>query len=301
MPAIRHPTALRVIRLFRDLRAAQGLTQDDVADAAGIHRTALGLIEREERFPSLAVALEIAKALGHNLSELLVRAEATRVEEDTSGDVRHGISERSDKPHCLRNEASWTHFTGLAPEALIESISNCYGILDTIDSELTVHGSVPIAKLVELANLSSMMGNIVGGALADASNGLYKRNKPHHYPDLIPQQSSARDLELKVALETNKPKGHLPKAGNYVTFRYVLGDKDGTFNRGKEQRGDTIWIWEVRIGHITIEDFDISNTDGDSGKTAVIKTLAFKNMNLVYFDPKYCPYRMTNNTYPYFN
>lgn len=301
MPAARHPIALEVIRLFRELRASQGLTQDDIADAAGIHRTALGLIEREERFPSLGVAIEIAKALGHDLAELLARAQVVRAGEDRAEEVSNQLAARAEKPLCLRNNADWETFTGLSSSSLIEAIANCYGILDTIDAELIVHGSVPIATLVELANLSSMIGNILGGAIADASDGYYQRNKPHHYPDLLPLVPHAKNLELKVALETNKPKGHLPKAGNYITFRYVLGERNGTYNKGKDNRGDTIWIWEVRIGYVSEADFDLSNTEGDSGKTAVIKTTTYKSMKLVYFDPQYCPYRMKAGSYPYYN
>ena len=37
-----------------------------------------------------------------------------------------------------------------------------------------------------------------------------------------------------MALEKNSPKGHLAKAGFYLTYRYVLTDKDGTYIKGKE-------------------------------------------------------------------
>jgi len=141
--------------------------------------------------------------------------------------------------------------------------------------------SVPIAHLVELANLSSMVGNMVGAGIAYFSNGLYARNKAHTYPDLLPQSDPAVDLELKMALETNKPKGHLPKTGTYITFRYVLADKQGVYNRGKQNRGNTVWIWEVKVGPLTENDFSCSNTKGDSGKTAMIKTNVHNKMHLV--------------------
>ncbi len=152
------------------------------------------------------------------------------------------------------------------------------------------HGVSPITQLVELANLSSMVGNLVGGAIADCSNGIYSRNKPHTYPDLLPLKPKAVDLEIKIALETNKPKGHLPKAGAYIIFRYVLGDKHGNFIRGKENRGDTVWIWEVKVGVLKEDDFSCSNTDGDSGKTAVVKTDVHNAMPLVYYVPEHLPY-----------
>ena len=137
--------------------------------------------------------------------------------------------------------------------------------------------------------------------MANASNGLYIRNRPHAYPDLISQDGQHAELEIKVALEKNKPKGHLPKAGNYITFRYVLCNDDGVYTKGKDNRGNRVFIWEVKVGAIAEAGFDISNTDGDSGKTAVIKTDVFNKMALVYFDPDLLPYSSRSGQYPCFN
>ena len=65
-----------------------------------------------------------------------------------------------------------------------------------IDDQLVSRGSAPIGKLVELANLSSMIGNLVGGCLADSSGGLYVGNRPHAYPDLLALKEPAQPLEL---------------------------------------------------------------------------------------------------------
>lgn len=202
----------------------------------------------------------------------------------------------------LRNENKLYEFTGLNSDCLLRTINSCYRTLDHIDSQLIAQGIPPIANLVELANLSSMVGNILGAGLAVNSGGAYIRNRPHAYPDLIPAIAGGRELELKMALETNRPKGHLPKAGNYMTIRYVLGNSHGSFTPGKEFRGDTVWIWEVKIGYLSIDDFSISNTDGDSGKTAVITSTAHNNMSLVYFAPEFLPYKSrVGSTYPGYN
>ncbi len=54
----------------RELRTMRGLSQEELAFKAGVHRTYLGGIERGERNPSLRNIAAIAKALGVNLSEL---------------------------------------------------------------------------------------------------------------------------------------------------------------------------------------------------------------------------------------
>lgn len=167
-----------------------------------------------------------------------------------------------------------------------------------IDSNLIENGSPKISHLIELANLSSVVGNLLGAGFAHYSKGLYARNRPHTYPDIIPLSPDLAGIEIKTALETNPPKGHQPKEGYYITYRYVLTDEEGMYLKGTENRGDTVTIWEVKFGYLSSTDFSCSNTEGDSGKTAVIKTGSFNKMRLLYFDESCVPYRHTIST-PY--
>lgn len=48
---------------MREVRAERGLSQEALADLAGLHRTYVGGIERGERNPTLANVERIAKAL----------------------------------------------------------------------------------------------------------------------------------------------------------------------------------------------------------------------------------------------
>lgn len=54
----------------RELRLARGLSQEELAFRAGVHRTYLGGIERGERNPSLKNISAIAEALGITLADL---------------------------------------------------------------------------------------------------------------------------------------------------------------------------------------------------------------------------------------
>ena len=290
------------IGLVKELRESQSLTIEQLADLAGVHRTTIGLLERKERSPTLQIAGKIAEALGYPLSELIQEAELIEKGKLSAKNVAKQHIERKPKIEYLRNEDKLIQTIGISGMSLLKTIDTCYQTLDAIDEQLINKSTPPIAQLVELANLSSMVGNIVGAGIAENSEGIYKRNKPHTYPDLLPVKAPAVNLELKMALETNKPKGHLPKAGVYITFRYILGDKYGNFTRGKENRGDTVWIWEVKVGLVREEDFSCSNTEGDSGKTAVIKTPVFNDMHLVYYAPHHLPYAVkSNNKYVGYN
>lgn len=289
------------IRLIKELRLSKGFTLDELADRAGVHRTTIGLLERGERSPTLGMAHQLATALEVSLSSLVQHAELITSGAIQEKEVVQKIARRQVKTEHLRNQGELLSLTSLDSQAIVGAIESTYYTLDIIDEQLIARNSPPMAQLVELANLSSMFGNLLGAGLAESSKGLYQRNTPHTYPDLLPIKPEAVNLEIKVALETNSPKGHLPKPGTYITFRYVLCGDDGQFVRGKNNRGKTAWVWEVRVGQLSIEDFSISNTAGDSGKTAIIKTSSFNKMALVYFVPELLPYASRQNTYPGFN
>ena len=56
---------------IRKLRAKLNLSQDDLAEASGLHRTYIGGIERGERNPSLKNIVKIARALNSKPTDLL--------------------------------------------------------------------------------------------------------------------------------------------------------------------------------------------------------------------------------------
>lgn len=56
---------------LRELRAEKGLSQEAFADHCGLHRTAMSLIERGKRVPSLRTLLTLSQGFGISLSELL--------------------------------------------------------------------------------------------------------------------------------------------------------------------------------------------------------------------------------------
>ena len=56
---------------LRELRAERGVSQEAFADRCGLHRTAMSLLERGKRVPSLRTLLTLSQGFGISLSELL--------------------------------------------------------------------------------------------------------------------------------------------------------------------------------------------------------------------------------------
>lgn len=265
------------------LRSKRGWSLEDLADEAGRHRTYVGLIERGERHLSVASALRLAQALDLSLADLIDLAEAHA--SGTSAPIR--FRRRTTPPEAARGPEAVAAIAGLDESWIPSAIEATYETLDRIDEQLLNTRSQPIAKVVELANLSAIVGNLLRSALQGHSQGAYRSNAPHIFPDLVSAAQGSQPLEIKIALEGNMPKGHLPKPGAHLIFRYVLAGRDGTYSRG--DRGDVVWIWEARIGELFENDFNTSNTPGDSGKTAVTKAAALYRLTCVYYDRRYCP------------
>jgi hypothetical protein len=177
---------------------------------------------------------------------------------------------------------------GLNERILREGAKEAYRLLDTLDETLLSSHKVRLSEIVELANLSSIIGNLLALGIVKKSGGVFDRAGAHKYQDLraSPKHPGASNVEIKIALGTNRPKGHLAKEGYYLTCRYVLADEEG--RSGAE--GPVVWIWELRFGHLKKDHFALSNTPGDSGKTAVVNTEGMKRLRLVYFDEQLCPY-----------
>ena len=63
---------LRILgRRLRELRERSGVSQEDFADRCGLHRTAVGLLERGKRMPRLDTLLIIGNGLGIQLTKIV--------------------------------------------------------------------------------------------------------------------------------------------------------------------------------------------------------------------------------------
>lgn len=62
---------IKIGNKIREIRQSKGLSQEQLAEIAEVHRTYVGMIERAEKNITLVSLEKIAKALGIEIGELL--------------------------------------------------------------------------------------------------------------------------------------------------------------------------------------------------------------------------------------
>jgi transcriptional regulator with XRE-family HTH domain len=67
---------------LRRLRNAKGITQEELAERAGINRNYVGMIERETNSPTIKVLEKLARALGADPQAFFVEPGRTPPSED---------------------------------------------------------------------------------------------------------------------------------------------------------------------------------------------------------------------------
>jgi transcriptional regulator with XRE-family HTH domain len=72
---MKRESAVAFGRTLRARRQAAGVTQEELAYSAGVHRTFVSLLERGERSPSFEAMRKLASALGTTAGDLVLDAE----------------------------------------------------------------------------------------------------------------------------------------------------------------------------------------------------------------------------------
>ena len=86
------PFLLALAERLRTLREQKKWSQEEFADRCGLHRTAVGFLERAERIPRLDTLMTLSQGFNITVSELLQGLE----------DRTHAISKRARAKEFLR-------------------------------------------------------------------------------------------------------------------------------------------------------------------------------------------------------
>ena len=204
-----------VAQLVTDARRHEGLSTDELADRAGLHRGYVGMVERRSRQPSLAVAADLAEALGLSLSDLVAEAEQ---------DAGNGRAPQIEFIHVPPRRAADVGHLGKCSAAPLDHRAHREMVVQRDRTRLPearsdrrpdarVGHAPDSAGLVDVPDLAALVADMVGSGVARASSGLYVQNGPDHSPSLLPLRQGCRSMEVIAALETDRPGVPEAKAG----------------------------------------------------------------------------------------
>jgi len=200
-------------RFIRKLREEAGLTQEQLAEKAGItYQYLSGLENGRENF-----SIDILDALGKALECLLPQL------------VAGAFAEEMMAPIPTANAACFRRQVPLPPKLklshLEKSMNAAQRVLAVINSNLVSTGAKPLYDYIQGNNFSGLVSNILCDALNDHSP--YKHNSHQAYPDLVnPEPDEAGKpvgLEIKTTIQIGKGgESHNGHSGWHMVACYQI-------------------------------------------------------------------------------
>jgi len=209
----------------RELRHAAGLSQEQLADRSGLHRTYVGSVERGERNISLRNIQRLAVALGAGLDGffggLQVTSRGSRSAKDkrSNGDDREALASTPlpVRPNGFNPNADLPY--ACTTEHIQEAMDDFIEFLGLINAQLYSRGIDRIETIMMAANFSSMVGEFVKTAIARHCPGLARNRYHNGHPDLVPDglfpgnsvQHASEGIEVKASRNDSGWQGHNPE------------------------------------------------------------------------------------------
>ncbi len=170
-------------------RLKQGISQEELAAKAGVHRTYIGMIERAEKNITLLNIAKISRALGLSISNLT---------------QEYGTA---DKVNYIFNEANVVRVQGKS-ESLVIDIEIFENALKLANNRMYALEEIApdLFEILGMRNLSAFVGEMFVRTLEQSANGLLVKN-PHQdgYPDLLIMTREGKSLWENLA-ENNQDK-----------------------------------------------------------------------------------------------
>jgi len=198
---------------FRVLRESAGLSQEKVAEKAGISYQYLSAVENGKENFTVGVLETLAQALGTDVPALIQQAFSTPVAVPVV-DPAYFVNGVILPP-------------GLSIGHLTAALNETHKVIRSINETLTKVSDRPLSAYIQRNNFSGIVSNI----LCDSFSRLtpYRHNHDQRYPDLICKESQTETgLEVKTTIRANKGgESHNGHSGWHIIACYALDETSG--------------------------------------------------------------------------
>lgn len=194
---------------IRWLRKKASISQEELADKAGLHRTYIGAIERGERNISILNIEKIAFALNIEPYKLI---KENIYQDIPSMEYITSIKKENFNPNCNLPYSLNVH-------DICKAMNDFLDFLKYINLQLSKIKIPKLEYLLMPANFSSIVGEFIINSIPKYCKKLAKNNFHNGHPDLIPKgkyknnavQYSKNGIEIKASRHTSGWQGHNPE------------------------------------------------------------------------------------------
>ena len=195
-------------KVLAKYRLAAKISQEELADRAGIHRTYVSQIERGLKSPTLAILLEISRALDFTASRFI-------------GEVEKEIN-CLELPYKINSNFQINCGFDVNSQQILTAINQTNNVLSNLPATLY--------KSIDYKTISSIVGSIFCEYLASIVGAIVNPIEKGH-PDIIPQEGSNSSEELlrnyPLGLEVKCTVGNISKGANLragqTRVKYLTG------------------------------------------------------------------------------
>ena len=198
---------------FRALREAAGLSQEKVAEKAGISYQYLSAVENGKENFTIGVMETLAQALGSDIPALVQQAFLAKVAVP------------------VVNPAYFSNAVALPPNLsiahLTSALNETHKIIRLINETLKKVSDRPLSAYIQRNNFSGIVSNILCDSFSRLSP--YRHNHDQRYPDLICKETHPETgLEVKSTVNANKGgESHNGHSGWHVIACFSLDENSG--------------------------------------------------------------------------
>lgn len=224
---------------LRSFRKRIGISQEQLAELAELHRTYIGAVERGEKNISAKNIEKIAGVLGVEPHLLLKPSESSTSESMRNDAERKACVPVPIKKACFNRNCILPY--GLEVIHVRRAMQEFISFIGFINQQLHAKEMPRLERFLMPANFSSIVGEFMNASIPKYCPTLVKNQYHNGHPDLIPAdefpqnsvQYSKEGVEIKGSRHDRGWQGHNPEAVWLMVFHF----DSNTSNDKKKQIG----------------------------------------------------------------
>lgn len=256
---------------LRFFRKKNGLSQEQLAELAHLHRTYIGAVERGEKNISAKNIEKIAAVIGVEPHLLLQKAtDPLSTEPIQNNCEKEACVPVPLKPGSFNKECNLPY--GLEVDHIKKAMDEFLAFIGFLNQQLHTKQMPRLESFLMPANFSSIVGEFMNASIPNYCASLVKNQYHNGHPDLIPAgifpensvQYSSKGVEIKGSRHGRGWQGHNPEAVWLMVFHF---DSNTSNDKKKNTEPKPFGFKGVYAAQLEESDWNFSGRSATSRRT----------------------------------